>query len=75
VSSDARTPAAAGPPSEENSEFGCLPRERTGGMAILTRERSASPEVVRQARASLALAGYDTTELVATPQDNCARVQ
>ena len=64
--------AAAGPPSEA-SEHGCLPRERAGGMSILTRERNAPAALLRQARAALAMHGYDTAELVPTRQDNCGR--
>ncbi len=45
---------ASGPPTEP-SQHGCLPRERTAGMAILTRERVAPPDVIRQAKASMAL--------------------
>ena len=45
---------AAGPPTEESS-LGCVPRERTGGMAILTRAQHAPPETIRQAKAALAL--------------------
>jgi hypothetical protein len=45
---------AAGAPTEE-SPFGCVPRERVGGMTILTRARVAPPETVRQAKAAMAL--------------------
>ena len=68
---DAPAPAA-GPPTEE-SEHGCLPRERTGGLAIITRERAPSAAVLRQAKAALAMRGYDTTVMVPTRQDNCAQ--
>jgi hypothetical protein len=32
-----------------------VPRERTGGMAIITRAKHAPPDVIRQAKASMAL--------------------
>ena len=63
---------AAGPPTEA-AEHGCLPRERPGGMAILTRERAPPEALLRQARASLGMQGYDTSALVPTRQD-CDRV-
>ena len=64
--------SAAGPPTEE-SEHGCLPRERTGGLAVLTREQMPPAAVVRQAKAALAMRGYDTSQMAATRQDNCPR--
>jgi len=44
----------SGPPTEP-SAFGCLPRERTGGMSIMTRARLPSDAVVKRALASLSL--------------------
>jgi hypothetical protein len=42
-------------------------------LAVLTREQMPPAAVVRQAKAALAMRGYDTSQMAATRQDNCPR--
>ena len=59
---------AAGPPTQP-SALGCVPSERTGGMTIMTRLRDPPGALMKQALASMALQGYDTSMMTTVRQD------